>query len=62
MDRNSDEFQPWWLDGKVKLKLAHIYRSKGMLDEFLDAIFPSVQESLFIETLKQKVVVLVIQI
>lgn len=55
VDPNSDEFQPWWLNGKVKLKLSHIYRSKGMSDEFVDAIFPSVRESLFVETLKQKV-------
>lgn len=57
MDPNSDEFQPWWLNGKVKLKLSHIYRSKGMSDEFVDAIFPLVRESLFVETLKQKVTV-----
>ena len=57
VDPNSDEFQPWWLNGKVKLKLSHIYRSKGMSDEFVDAIFPLVRESLFVETLKQKVTV-----
>lgn len=45
----------WWLDEKIKLKLSYIYRDRGMCTEFIDTIFSLVRESLFIETMKQKV-------
>ncbi|XP_048335171.2 uncharacterized protein LOC125423810 isoform X3 [Ziziphus jujuba] len=54
-DPHSDQSKPWWLDEKIKLKLCHIYRAKGMLENFVDAIFPLVRESLYCETLRQKV-------
>lgn len=55
-DPHSDQSKPWWLDEKIKLKLCHIYRAKGMLENFVDAIFPLVRESLYCETLRQKVI------
>ncbi|KAG2713980.1 hypothetical protein I3760_03G004500 [Carya illinoinensis] len=50
-----EKSKPWWLNEKVKLKLAHIYRAKGMLEDFVDAVFPLVRESLYVETLHPKV-------
>lgn len=54
-DVDSDNHRPWWDDGKVRLKLCSIYRAKGMIKDFVDAILPLVRESLYIETLRQKV-------
>ncbi|GAB4839589.1 hypothetical protein Ancab_029112 [Ancistrocladus abbreviatus] len=54
IDTNSDRFDPWWHNGKIKLKLSDIYRSKGMLEAFVDAICPLVRESLTIESMQQK--------
>lgn len=50
-----EQSKPWWQNEKVKLRLAHIYRAKGMLQEFVDAIFPLVRESLYVESLHPKV-------
>ncbi|KAI8569545.1 hypothetical protein RHMOL_Rhmol02G0286800 [Rhododendron molle] len=52
---NSDKTKPWWLNWKIKLKLSCIYKTKGMTEAFVDAIFPFVRESLFLETIQQKV-------
>ncbi|XP_057508578.1 uncharacterized protein LOC130791465 isoform X2 [Actinidia eriantha] len=52
---NSDKCKPWWLNGKIKLKLCLIYKTKGLTEAFVDAIFPSIRESLFLETIQQKV-------
>ncbi|KAG9455032.1 hypothetical protein H6P81_007936 [Aristolochia fimbriata] len=46
---------PWWLNGRVRMKLAQIYHAKGMLEAFVDAIFLCIHETLFIETINQKV-------
>ncbi|XP_030550361.2 general transcription factor 3C polypeptide 3 isoform X2 [Rhodamnia argentea] len=54
-DVDSDNHRPWWANGKVRLKLCSIYRAKGMIKDFVDAILPLVRESLYIETLRQKV-------
>ncbi|KAK3038254.1 hypothetical protein RJ639_030863 [Escallonia herrerae] len=54
-DQNSDNTKPWWLDGKIRLKLSQVYKAKGLLEAFVDAIFPSVRESLFLESIQQKV-------
>ncbi|KAK2981898.1 hypothetical protein RJ640_021089 [Escallonia rubra] len=54
-DQNSDSTKPWWLDGKIRLKLSQVYKAKGLLEAFVDAIFPSVRESLFLESIQQKV-------
>ncbi|KAL6992782.1 hypothetical protein U1Q18_010897, partial [Sarracenia purpurea var. burkii] len=51
---NSDNSEPWWLNGKIKLKLCYIYKIKGLTEAFVDTIFPSVRESLLLETLQQK--------
>ncbi|KAK2975643.1 hypothetical protein RJ640_021088 [Escallonia rubra] len=53
-DQNSDSTKPWWLDGKIRLKLSQVYKAKGLLEAFVDAIFPSVRESLFLESIQQK--------
>ncbi|XP_010252329.1 PREDICTED: general transcription factor 3C polypeptide 3 isoform X2 [Nelumbo nucifera] len=55
LDMNSVQPKPWWLNGKVKVKLCRIYHAKGMLEEFIDAISSVVRETLFIETMNQKV-------
>ncbi|XP_030473262.2 uncharacterized protein LOC115690903 isoform X2 [Syzygium oleosum] len=54
-DVDSDNHRPWWDNGKVRLKLCSIYRAKGMIKDFVDAILPPVRESLYIETIRQKV-------
>lgn len=53
---DSDNHRPWWDNGKVRLKLCSIYRAKGMIKDFVDAILPPVRESLYIETIQQKVI------
>ena len=52
---SSSETKSWWLNEKVKLKLANIYQAKGMLEEFVDVIFPLIQESLIIENTNTEV-------
>ncbi|KAH0983695.1 hypothetical protein GBA52_010872 [Prunus armeniaca] len=54
-EAQTNKSEPWWCNGKVKLKLCYIYIAKGMLKEFVDAIYPLVHESLRIESLQQKV-------
>ncbi|XP_068658624.1 uncharacterized protein [Aristolochia californica] len=46
---------PWWLDGRIRMKLAQIYHARGMLEAFVDAIFSCIHETLFIEHINQKV-------
>ncbi|TQD90331.1 hypothetical protein C1H46_024098 [Malus baccata] len=55
MDPQKDKSEPWWCNGKVKLKLCNIYRAKRMAKEFVDTIYHLVHESLSIESLQQKV-------
>uniref|UniRef100_A0A0A0LGB1 General transcription factor 3C polypeptide 3 n=1 Tax=Cucumis sativus TaxID=3659 RepID=A0A0A0LGB1_CUCSA len=52
---SSSKLKPWWLNEKVKLKLCHIYRTRGLLENFVEVIFPLVRESLYIETLQEKI-------
>ncbi|TYK03666.1 general transcription factor 3C polypeptide 3 isoform X1 [Cucumis melo var. makuwa] len=52
---SSGKLKPWWLNEKVKLKLCHIYRTRGLLENFVEVIFPLVRESLYIETLQEKI-------
>ncbi|XP_021800155.1 general transcription factor 3C polypeptide 3-like [Prunus avium] len=54
-EAQTNKSEPWWCNGNVELKLCYIYRAKGMLKEFVDAIYPLVHESLRIESLQQKV-------
>ncbi|KAM1297718.1 hypothetical protein ACFX2F_024633 [Malus domestica] len=54
MDHQTDKSEPWWCNGKVKLKLCNIYRAKRMAKEFVDTIYHLVHESLSIESLQQK--------
>lgn len=53
---SSSKLKPWWLNEKVKLKLCHIYKTRGMIENFVEVIFPLVRESLYIETLQEKVI------
>ncbi|KNA25827.1 hypothetical protein SOVF_002940 [Spinacia oleracea] len=53
-DVHADRSEPWWLNVKVKLKLAHIYRTKGMPEAFVEVIYPIVHESLEIDSMHQK--------
>lgn len=52
---HSEILEPWWLNVKVKLKLSHIYRTKGMLESFVEVIYPIIHESLKIDSIHQKV-------
>ncbi|KNA15075.1 hypothetical protein SOVF_101480 isoform A [Spinacia oleracea] len=53
-DMHADRSEPWWLKVKVKLKLSHIYRTKGMLEAFVEVIYPIVHESLTIHSMHPK--------
>ncbi|GER54884.1 tetratricopeptide repeat (TPR)-containing protein [Striga asiatica] len=55
VDRNSVTCKVWWDNGKIKLKLAQIYKAKGSAESFADVLFPVIREMLFIETMQQKV-------
>ncbi|KAL2936931.1 Pseudouridine-5'-phosphate glycosidase [Bienertia sinuspersici] len=52
---HTDKLEPWWLNVKVKLKLSHIYRTKGMLEAFVEVIYPIIHESLKFDSMHQKV-------
>ncbi|KAG6530428.1 hypothetical protein ZIOFF_012660 [Zingiber officinale] len=52
--KNSTQPIPWWESGKIKMQLAKIYHSKGMLEEFVDTIYTCVRETLVIELVNQK--------
>jgi general transcription factor 3C polypeptide 3 (transcription factor C subunit 4) len=54
MDMQGKE-QPWWRQGKVLMKLAQLYLSQNRLTYFVDTILPAIQESLYVESLNQKV-------
>ncbi|KAL5703983.1 hypothetical protein ACHQM5_022467 [Ranunculus cassubicifolius] len=49
-----NQSKPWWVSGKVKMLLAKIYHAQGMLEEFVNAILPSVTEALSVESFNQK--------
>lgn len=34
--------KPWWSDETIKIKLAYIYKAKGMYKDFVDVVFPLV--------------------
>ncbi|KMZ60000.1 putative Transcription factor [Zostera marina] len=51
----STNTKPWWLDGRIKLKLARIYYNNAMLEEFVDTIFASVCETLRMENMNGKI-------
>ncbi|KAL2936929.1 General transcription factor 3C polypeptide 3 [Bienertia sinuspersici] len=52
---HTDNLEPWWLNVKVKLKLSHIYKTKGMLEAFVEVIYPIIHESLKFDSMHQKV-------
>ncbi|KAL2936010.1 General transcription factor 3C polypeptide 3 [Bienertia sinuspersici] len=51
---HTDKLEPWWLNVKVKLKLSHIYKTKGMLEAFVEVIYPIIHESLKFYSMHQK--------
>ncbi|KAG9131854.1 hypothetical protein Leryth_016565 [Lithospermum erythrorhizon] len=53
--RNSERSKPSWLHGSIKLNLCKIYKAKGLQEEFVNAIFPVIRQTLFLENVKQKV-------
>ncbi|CAK9164964.1 unnamed protein product [Ilex paraguariensis] len=55
LDTSRDQSKMWWLNEKVKLKLANIYRAKMMFEEFVDVIHPLIHQSLTIITANKKV-------
>ncbi|KAK6134192.1 hypothetical protein DH2020_032082 [Rehmannia glutinosa] len=55
LDTKPDAGKLWWRSGKIKLKLSQIYKAKGSVEAFVDALFPVIRETLFLETVKEKV-------
>ncbi|KAL0324808.1 UNVERIFIED_CONTAM: Transcription factor tau subunit sfc4 [Sesamum radiatum] len=55
LDTESDMSKLWWRSGKIKLKLSQIYKAKGSFDAYVDVLFPIIRETLFLETVQQKV-------
>ncbi|KAI3975307.1 hypothetical protein MKX01_033547 [Papaver californicum] len=53
IDTSSMPPKPWWNHAKVEMQLP--YHSKGMLEDFVEAILSSVCETLFTKSLNQKV-------
>ncbi|KAF5205805.1 General transcription factor 3c polypeptide [Thalictrum thalictroides] len=53
-DTSSVQCMPWWDSGKVKKQLAEIYFAKGMVEEFVETILPSISETLRVEYLNLK--------
>ncbi|XP_078156073.1 uncharacterized protein LOC144551848 isoform X1 [Carex rostrata] len=51
----NSQSKSWWLNGQIKIQLARIYHSKGMLESFANTIFSSVRDTLIIESINQKV-------
>lgn len=54
---HEDRVEPWWLNVTVKLKLSHIYKIKGMLEAFVDVIYPIIYESLKVLSMHHRVIV-----
>ncbi|KAH6819727.1 hypothetical protein C2S53_020841, partial [Perilla frutescens var. hirtella] len=51
----SDTRNLWQHSGKIKLKLSQIYKSKGLIDAFVDVLFPVIHDTLFVKQNRQKV-------
>ncbi|XP_074316928.1 uncharacterized protein LOC141653154 isoform X2 [Silene latifolia] len=54
-DGETDNSEQWWCNVKVKLKLSQFYKSRGMLEAFVEVIYPLVHDSLEIDSMHQKV-------
>ncbi|KAI4356966.1 hypothetical protein L6164_000943 [Bauhinia variegata] len=54
-EAHNNQSSRWWVNEKVKFKLCSIYWDKGMLEDFVDTIFPLIRESLYFASLRQKV-------
>ncbi|XP_028782473.1 general transcription factor 3C polypeptide 3 [Neltuma alba] len=51
-EEHSDQSNRWWVNEKVKLKLSKIYWDKGMLENFVDTMFPLIRKSLYVGNLQ----------
>ncbi|KAL3499833.1 hypothetical protein ACH5RR_038926 [Cinchona calisaya] len=51
----SEKNTPWWFDGKIKRKLAYIYKAKGLHEAFADIAYPLVRNSLLVLQKKVRV-------
>ncbi|CAJ1933871.1 unnamed protein product [Sphenostylis stenocarpa] len=55
-EAHSEKSNRWWVDIRIKLKLCNIYWNRGTLGDFVEIIFPLIRESLYVATLRQKIV------
>ncbi|XP_047955109.1 general transcription factor 3C polypeptide 3-like isoform X1 [Salvia hispanica] len=53
-DSKSDPRKLWHHSGKIKLKLSQIYKSKGLVEAFVDVLFPVIHETLLVEQNQRK--------
>ncbi|XP_042014355.1 general transcription factor 3C polypeptide 3-like [Salvia splendens] len=53
-DSKSDQRKLWHHSGKIKLKLSQIYKSKGLVEAFVDVLFPVIHETLLVEQNQRK--------
>ncbi|CAL5212588.1 unnamed protein product [Lathyrus oleraceus] len=53
-EAHSENSNRWWVDVRIKVKLCNIFHIKGMLNEFVDASFPMVHESLQVATPRRR--------
>lgn len=54
-DQDYAKYRPWWLNGKVRMQLAKIYRVKGMLEDFVNVIHSIIHKTLVVESMNRKV-------
>ncbi|KAI3831141.1 hypothetical protein MKW92_036537 [Papaver armeniacum] len=54
-DTSSMPSEPWWNNAEVKMQLARLYHSKGMFEDFVEAILSPVRETLYIRSSNQNV-------
>ncbi|XP_074313274.1 uncharacterized protein LOC141648479 isoform X2 [Silene latifolia] len=54
-DGDTDNSEQWWCNVKVKLKLSQFYKRRGMLEAFVEVIYPLVHDSLKYDSVHQNV-------
>ncbi|XP_042039082.1 general transcription factor 3C polypeptide 3-like isoform X1 [Salvia splendens] len=53
-DSKLDTRKLWHHSGKIKLKVSQIYKSKGLVEAFVDVLFPVIHETLLVEQNQRK--------
>ncbi|XP_047964509.1 general transcription factor 3C polypeptide 3-like isoform X2 [Salvia hispanica] len=53
-DSKLDTQKLWHHSGKIKLKLSQIYKSKGLVEAFVDVLLPVIRETLLVEQNQRK--------